>query len=172
MLTLLRVTFWIGLVAVGLFLGFAWWGDRVHQERVFGPVAALGVTELDYISEAGEGIGPGANESGIHVFILPDARADAIARGGSDYLNRLGMPELDWRPTPVSGDPGWPGPDGAQPAIADIIEQYFVIAPVRDDIRALADRILTTEGGFYALRGGRVFLVSPQERRVVFAYGG
>jgi len=168
-------------IAVALFVAFMWWGASVRQDRLFSPVRAFGVSELVYVAESSGGIGPGANESGIRVFAMPESLLERIALDGVAYLNRLprrqseygvGQP-WDWKPTPVpSDDPGWTyAGKGSAPALSDIMERYWH-TDVAPEIRQLVDRALGTEGNLYVIDRNDLFVMILAERKLVFAYGG
>lgn len=173
-LTMLRVAG----VAVVLMLGFMWWGEAVRRDRLFAPVRALGITEIVYVAETDSGIGPGDHESGVRLFVMPERMAEAIAAGGINHLNALPTSSTggawDWKPTPVrSGDADWPMSDGDGVAtLADVMERYWSSTEVTDAVRDLVDGALVSPGSYYAFDGNDLFVMIPDARRLVFAYGG
>ncbi|WP_425051834.1 hypothetical protein [Psychromarinibacter sp. S121] len=179
-----------GMLVVLVLLG-AWHALQWNFYRGALP-EGLGIWWRSYAQNRTWGFGPGGNETGFNEFILPDAAAERLAKGGPDYLatlepigSRRGWFRdggfAGWSETPVPVEPPWvlrpghavagTGPDG--PSILHLLDRYGGLIAIPPERRARIDTALTAPGSFYAFgAGGRVIVISPPQRRAWVAYAG
>src|SRR5215212_4661710 len=80
---------WAGAVvilSVLLFISFKLWERSHHLSFV---PDGLSVSRILYVKEESWGFGPGANESGLIVYELPDNVAKEIQKAGIDYFAKM-----------------------------------------------------------------------------------
>ena len=178
----LRFMLFVGLVVVGVLA--AKWKFEAYERAFhlsFVP-DALGVTVMTYSSEESSGFGPGANESGIRVYPLPEF-AVVNARSGLFYFEHMPQNPQDsdrgwrgtyrgWRETPVVVDEqNWPT-QGSKPKALDYICRYGVCAEVDPALIEEVDAIINSPGSYYAYGRIGVIIVSPSMRMVVYLFNG
>ena len=177
------------LIALTMMLGAAWYilAVRAHHLRFVPP--ALEVQRALYVAEESWGWGPGGNETGIIVYVMPEAAREKIEAGGIPWLN--GLPGRgqdwrsvyrDWRATPFDvaaaklegrlGDEMTHGLCGMGDGVAAYMFRYGFCIPFDSEVEALADRALTEPGNFYAYGRIGMLILIPSERRIVYAYNG
>jgi hypothetical protein len=144
--------------------------------------AYLQVSKVLYVKEESWGFGPGGNETGLLVYELPADVAATIASKGLPFLNdndnalkarQQLVPNFDWYPTPVVPNSGWIG-DGRTPASINLfLNRYGFGLDFDQRFIAMADQAKNAPGNFYSYgSGGRLLVVSPALRKVIFAYSG
>lgn len=122
---------------------------------------------------------PGDNETGLRVYVLPDAPAVELERGGVDWLEALPQRARasssrhrgvysDWRRTPL---------DRAARRHVTRVDTDGVGDCgfcLRVDVAtwAQAEDILERPGSFYAVGRSGVIVVSPRHRRVLYMFSG
>ena len=149
---------------------------------------ALEATEILYVAEEAWGIGPGANETGIIVYAMPEAAAGKIEVGGQAFLEGLEGSRgwrgryRDWHATPF--DPTVRGAFDiwAQKAhdqscnhgggIAAYMFRYTVCIPFDPKWEALANDALASPGSYYAFGRIGMLMLIPSENRIIYAYNG
>jgi hypothetical protein len=150
-----------------------------HRKRV---PAYLQVSKVLYVKEESWGFGPGGNETGLLVYELPADVAAAIGGKGLSFLtdndNALKarqqlVPNFEWYATPVAPDFGWKGDGHTPPSISLFLNRYGFGLDFDQRFIAMADQAKNASGNFYSYgSGGRLLIVSPALRRVIFAYSG
>lgn len=168
----------VACAASGILLTALWKAyERQHWLSLV--PARFGVGTIVYAKDRSWGFGPGGNETGVVLFELPQATADAIGRSGGAYLASL-QDGLHWEPTPLRDRRDWLNCEGSSqwscpsesPHLANYLDQYGFSIPVSPSVTAEIDRALSSTGSFYAYTRTGVLLVIPRTRRVAFVYAG
>ncbi|HAN46206.1 MAG TPA: hypothetical protein DCQ32_06595 [Cyanobacteria bacterium UBA8156] len=137
-------------VALGSVLAFQYWEYRARLGLV---PPCLQVSRLLYAKEKVWGWGPGGHEAGLLVFALPDSIA----------LNpnfRQACP-LPWLQTP-----------GDRP-LAHFLNSPSFDLSIDPALATAIDQAFRQPGSYYhRLHPGRLLLVIPSQKRVVYAYAG
>jgi hypothetical protein len=163
----------------------------LHQHRIGLVPADLNVSTIVYANEENWGFGPGGNETGLMVYELPVATAQAISARGLAYFTqadntsslRLFSP---WRATPIAFDRHWRNYMAAEssrlteseraaanvPGIANYLNRYGFGIPLDPAIERLVNEIVSSPGSFYGYGRTGIVIVAPLRKRVVFAYAG
>lgn len=143
----------------------------------------LGVTSMSYVSEESAGFGPGANESGIRVYPLPES---ALPNTRSGLLFFEHMPQhyndpgrgwrgsySNWRETPVVAEAHRWERRGSEPLKAiDYLCYYGICADVDPAVLKQVDDMINSPGSYYAYGRIGMLIVSPAKRLVVYLYNG
>ena len=182
------LTKWI--IFLALIVVVSWGGCKLMdrgRQLSFVPVA-MNVSRILYAAERSGGIGPGANETGIIVYEMPDEIVRQLKLNGIAYLQEL-APNTGlglrrrypkWHATPVVGSPKWRTPticDSGRPSsicpgIRDFMFRYLS-TPFDVDIEHMVNEAIFKKGSYYAFgRSGTLLILSPYSKRIVFAYNG
>jgi hypothetical protein len=110
-----RLLKWI--VVLALVILIPWLGLQllIRRHHLSFVPDAMGVWNLLYVSEESWGFGPGGNETGVIVYEMPRAVAEALQSQGLEYLQKLPRKSRssgnryrglysNWHPTPVELD--------------------------------------------------------------------
>lgn len=175
----------LGAVVAVIVAGFlvitgfqGWYESRREEWQLARMPAFLQVTGMTYSNEVSEGPGPGANETGLAVYGLPDAIATEIADKGLDFFARPETPWKGWRPTPVERDQSWSvdfrtAPAAAPPDLADYLDEYGRPLDVPPRLAAQIDHAIQAPGSYYAYgRAGSLLIVAPAARQAYLLYRG
>lgn len=143
----------------------------------------MNISSILYVSEEAWGFGPGANETGIIVYKMPEVVAHELETSGLAYLQALPKNPgrgwqgrySQWRLTPVVNDGRWPSArergDWVSPGIGDYIFKY-VYTPLDAEVEQMVNEAIFSGGSYYAYgRIGMIILI-PHTRRIVYAYNG
>lgn len=165
-------------------IAFTAWNALEHQHRLAHIPDALDVQDVLYANEETWGLGPGGNEAGIVVYVLPDDVARAIEERGIDFLEHLpqnrsarlnhrqGVYE-EWRTTPIVPDDHWrPVPNSGRSPIYDYICAYGFCIDIDERVLAETEAILMTPRSYYAYGRTGIIVICPARRRAVFMYNG
>jgi hypothetical protein len=161
----------------------------IEQERLLSVVpSSMNVSKVLYASEEISGLGflPGDNETGVIVYEMPDALADALSENAQAHFEALPddtgrRPQdrhLVWLETPVADDERWPvpsdvhGPWDGHRRIRDYTDQYVLTAEIEPSVEALANEALSRPGSYYAHTYFGVLILIPESKRIIYAYSG
>jgi len=137
-----------------------------------------------YSIEDSWGFGPGANETGVIVFELPEDMSAQMKSDGIEFLKRMPAKENThghgryehWQNTPVDGNHKWfieGDVATARPSIVNYLDRYGFGIPIDQAIQQEIDRAIAVPGSYFSYsRGGGVLILIPQVNRVVYAYSG
>lgn len=183
-----------GLVVLLLMVGGCQ-GFRYSHHLKFVP-DDMDVWQRTYVSEKAWGFGPGGNETGIIVYVMPGVVKSQLAEDGIAYLEGLGVNSWDgwqgrygdWSSTPIDPSTGeWADPERCPtgvsdysmltypqgcPSITGYLGRYGFNIPVRDDVERMATEALFLPGAYYAFGRIGLIILIPQENRIVYAYSG
>jgi hypothetical protein len=127
------------------------------------------VSTILYDKQEADGFGPGANETGVIVYELPEKIATDIQKIGIDYLNKLPSTQEDrqigklkWKSTPIWD---WDG-------LSEYLTYYGHRVDIDSRLETEIDRAMSTPGNYFAKKRIGVLIVIPKTSRVVFAYRG
>ena len=146
----------------------------------------LKVSKIIYAAEESRGFGPGGNESGVIVYELPETVAEEIKKNGLKFFSDAlesgqsgdDRAERDekWEETPLLSDSSWrdagEGQTTPNPQIENYVNRYGVGVAVEPDAAREINSIILKGGAYFARRRVGVIIVSPEVRRVIYAYSG
>lgn len=133
------------------------------------------------------GWGPGGSETGFNEFVLPTKSARQVSDGGQDFLAKLSPIRTErgwtsqWYETPPDAESSFVYRGGdifPQPELGTIsaqihLERFGFGIHIPQGRLDRIDRALNRPGSFYTIgRGGRVIVLSPEERRIWLLYAG
>jgi hypothetical protein len=177
-------------VALPLALLGAWgdWPLQLRNHHLSFVPEAMEVSEILYVAEDSWGFGPGANETGIIVYPMPEAVAAGLIAEGVAYLEALPRNQRgdwhgtydNWRDTPIRQDKHWPVIAASEPhicgaispGIGDYTFPYDVCIPFDRDIERMVNQAIFVPGSYYAHGRAGVLILIPKARRIVYAYNG
>jgi len=144
---------------------------------------ALGVRTVSYRLQESWGFGPGGNEAGILFYPLSEDIAQAVGRGGINYLARLpantDQNSRDWRgsyehwsETPIQGNDWKIDPATGLLNVTDYICAYGFCIAIRPERLKQANEIVSMPGSFYARGRIGMIVVSPDQQVVLYFYNG
>jgi hypothetical protein len=150
------------------------WTEVIRRHHLAFLPPELGVTSRMAAYEVAWGWGPGANESGLIIYRMPEALAAALEDGRVPATG--GEP---WMPTPFApGGPSDPndakgGCEGdACAQIEQFLGPYGIFLKLPQDVEEMVDQALTQPGSWVRSARFGVVLLIPGEKRVVYAYAG
>lgn len=142
----------------------------------------LDVHRIEYRKEKSWGLPlfplPGDNETGIRIYRLPGAAAQALEQQGIAYLR--GLPDLPLRPS----DPRtrgryaqWhetPLDEHARRHVTNHCDDPEDAFCIQVDAQAWAEvqRVISARGSYYAIGRSGVIVIDPARRRVFYMYNG
>jgi len=188
-----RVIWVVGFLA--LFAAVAWslavvgWSQLTRSYHLSVVPPEMGVSTILYVEEDAWGGGPGANETGIIVYEMPETTRERILNEGTDWLNGLSGSGKRWRgvyrnwhSTPFDPDvnrafdiwamSGRSGMCGHGGGIAGYMFKYGFCVPFDPHYESLANEALSSSGGFYAFGRIGMLLLIPSKDLVIYAYNG
>jgi hypothetical protein len=180
-----RSTITVSFVVVASYFLFYKAIERKH--RLSAVPSELGVNTIIYGEEISGGFGPGGNETGLILYELPEAAADKLSKYGVFYLNGFsynGKPAYShgtyyrWENTPISPRWDWSGQLRQQiersksPHISDYLGTYGYSINIDPKIKLTVDNIISVQGNFYSFGRYGVIIISPKEKKVIYAYAG
>jgi hypothetical protein len=165
------------------------WDSHVYNARLKLVPKALGVTEIVYADEKSFSFigGPGDNEGGLFVYVLPAASAQLIAGQGLDYVNSLDLrqggnqeTDAEWSSAPVK-TPDWAckgwhnrSKEYAKASVHCFFKRHgnwlSKTAQLNARINQI-DQVLQMPGTyFWYNKGGYMLILSPKTRRAYYLY--
>ena len=151
----------------------------------------LDISNTLYVKEDSWGMGPGANETGVILYKLPDETAREILKTGLSYFTAIPTKinsSRDWRnvygrwqETPILADRNWADPESDREKISasspqklsNYINRYGFGIPIDPLIEKEVNNAISKSVSYLTYgRGGSVLIVIPYKRKVVFAYSG
>lgn len=169
----------IGLVvlATTIVAATAAWNYFEYRFRLQLIPEDLGAWWISDVEQESWGFGPGGNETGVIVYVLPEAAAQAIAMRGVAYLNELDSGRRrprdrhnmfgEWRPTPVIS-----GELSEHKDLASYLDRYGFGIDVGAGLERYVNTIMSSPGSFYADGRIGVVIIDPTERKIVFLHSG
>lgn len=175
------------VIALGILVVLPWGGCQLysHHDRLSHVPTTMGVSNVLFQDMQSWGFGPGANDTGLIVYEMPQAVAENLDSGGLLYLGGLPRQEgsgwhgryVNWQETPLIPNDNWPKkPDEERfwtsPGIGDYLGKYGYPIRIPTEIEALVNQAIFHKGSYFAYgRIGMIILI-PSERRIVYAYNG
>ncbi|MFC4258556.1 hypothetical protein ACFOZ5_05835 [Marinobacter lacisalsi] len=145
---------------------------------------ALGVSSVSYSQEESWGFGPGGNEAGIRVYVLPDHISEDIARHGIDFFDNMRPNERQtnrgwrgryrqWQTTPLAESALWKkNRETGRFVIYDYVCRYGFCIDIDQDVIDQATEIVNSKGSYYAYGRIGMIVVSPENNMVLYLYNG
>ena len=145
---------------------------------------ALYVNSISYSEEESWGFGPGGNEAGIRIYPLSEQIANEISQRGIEFFNNLppnqNQQDRKWRgryetwsQTPISAHKYWkPKGETKSLDIYDYICAYGYCISINPTVVKEANKIVNSEGSYYAYGRIGLIVVSPSKRLVLYMYNG
>ena len=134
---------------------------------------------MSYDNEVGEGWGPGANQTGVVVYPLPAATAEAIGKQGVTFFDSFRPEWRQWRITPIADADLHGTPAGARnfdpgaSPLDSFLDKYGLMLEVDASVAARINKAMTQPGSFYSHRsGGGMVIVSPASKEAYLIYAG
>lgn len=142
----------------------------------------LEVKKVLYHAATEAKFGPGDEQSGISMFVLPEEIAYEISEKGISFFQNLNSIEYGddhrlaksfrtWKTTPVqTEDRHWSVPPGSKPKI----EHAFVYSrlEIEPEVSELATRAINKQGSYYSYGRYGMLIVNPLDRRVFYVWSG
>lgn len=170
------------------FIGFKFWEYKFALNFVPEEFAAY---KILYRKEEVWGFGPGGNETGIHVYELPEGTLKNIQELGMEYFRNLPSNTRkgrdwrghyqDWSETPIKVTRHWTdymslGDDADYskeiPSIHHYMNAYGFGLEIDPEIKKLVDDAITHPGSYYAYGRIGVIIIIPEQKRIIYAYNG
>lgn len=143
----------------------------------------LGVTHVLYTKVQSWGFGPGGNETGVVVYVLPDSISQKIQKNGISQI--LGLPVAErahesgpghsdsWQATPLKLE----GLDEnlntiMSDQISHFLNRYGFGVEIDPQIEPQINRSISQSGSFAALGRNGVLIVSPALGRAFYVFNG
>ena len=142
------------------------------------------MNSVTYNKEESWGFGPGGNEAGIRIYLLPERISSTIKKQGIEFF--YNMPQnrsqdgrrwrglySNWKETPIKPDKHWvEKKESGQLNIYDYICRYGFCIDIEPAIVKEANYIINTPGSFYAYGRIGLIVVSPERNLVMYLYNG
>ncbi len=145
---------------------------------------------ISYLKQDGAGIGPGACESGIRVFSLPEDVAKKIDSGGVSYLSSLQSQSKNnsdnwrkrydnWQQTPIHVTRHWTDYmslrddtdySKEKPSVLFYMDAHGCSPKIAQDVLELVDKAIVSKGNYYAQRSSGVMILIPSEKKAVYVF--
>lgn len=151
----------------------------------------LGASKILYTKEEAWGFGPGGNETGIHVYELPEDAFQKIQAQGIEYFKNLPSNTngegdwighyQDWKETPIKVSQYWTDymslGDNADyskqiPSVYHYMNAYGFGLEIDPQIQKLVDDAITVKGNYYSYGRIGFILIIPEKRRIIYVYNG
>ncbi|MFZ6873751.1 hypothetical protein ACO0LF_16955 [Undibacterium sp. Di27W] len=145
---------------------------------------ALGVTSIAYQNEQSWGLGPGGNESGIHLYPLPAETNQFILTRGPEFFTNMPANQNqqsrgrrgsydNWKMTPIAADESWEmNKVSGRMEIEDYICRYGFCLSIKRWVLSEANAMINRPGNFYAYGRTGLIVVSPERHLVMYVYNG
>lgn len=183
------------LLLIVLVLPILVWKGFVYRHHLKHVPEEMGVWRVVYVAEDAWGFGPGAAETGIIVYDMPEATYDALQTGGIEWLQNLSPNSWsgrqgwydEWHSTPVPETEFWTDPEACGsglsdfysitqhpvcPSIAHYMAKYGFGIPIDADVERLTNEAVFSSGAYYSYGRIGIFIVVPEKRRLIFVYSG
>lgn len=137
----------------------------------------LEVQEVIYAEEEAWGIGPGANETGVIVYHLPNKSAERIEEIGVEYF-AITNRNWEWKVTPIEAE--WAtNPDPESPTfnpnasvVMNYLNRYGFGISIDTEVETMLDQAISSPGSYYSQGRTGIVIVSLDLQRVFFIYSG
>jgi len=171
----------IAIIVGSPYITFKWFERNFMLEVV---PDALEVNSVTYNKEESWGFGPGGNEAGIRIYLLPEKISSTIKKQGIEFFHN--MPQnrsqdsrrwrglySNWKETPIKPGKDWvENKESGQLNIYDYICRYGFCIDIEPTIVKEANYIINTPGSFYAYGRIGLIVVSPERNLVMYLYNG
>ena len=140
----------------------------VEREHRLGLVpASLHISSILYANEESWGWGPGANETGIIVYELPDDIAKQIQKDGVyDNWNKTPIISSDWIYDSEKES------NTSQPTIGNYLGIYWNNISIDPVIQNEINNAISKSGSYFVYTRHGILIVMPDIQKVVYAYRG
>ncbi|MGL4994814.1 MAG: hypothetical protein ACRC6G_01410 [Deefgea sp.] len=145
---------------------------------------ALQVESITYQKEESWGFGPGAHETAIRIYPLPDVIAHLIAEQGLEFFTQMpanhNQNSRDWRgqysnwsETPIQDSSRWQSDKKTRRFnINDYLCTYGFCIDIQPAVLEEANTIINSPGSYYAYGRIGLIIVSPSNKQVLYIYNG
>ncbi len=171
--------FWIvgiSFLLLGPYIGWKLFERNFFYERA--PLGA-GVGSISYLETKTFGFGPGGNETGVIVFSLSSASADALREAPNEFLEALPKSRdrcsrySNWKQTPIIASKGdsLTGQIKGEPLRLDsMLNRYGFGIPIRRDIKTMLDQAFANQGSYYGSSRCGLFIFMPEFGKAAYIF--
>ncbi|MDD5160406.1 MAG: hypothetical protein PHI47_10170 [Sulfuricurvum sp.] len=172
-----RLFFVIVLIAM-IVAPYSWYKNYEQTFYLNHIPREMAVTNILYQKTESWGVfGPGANETGIIVFELPESSAKTIKNTGIDYFSILSLEDTprneyirqcgEWSETPMKND------SNSSWILGNFLDQYGFGIAVDSNIEKKVNLAVSKSGSYFTnCRGSTILIVIPEINKVVMVYAG